>query len=159
MINRQQAGTLYGNGFLLRDKEGRNWQLTLSADQHFVAKNELNNDKVIFYHKIPSDYKIIARKPDLTLPIIVDGKEIIPIVELAKIAFPKYKWQHDGQCFCEKEEAVFSFSKNGHFSAFRFGFEMLIHDQLSLFNWLFAHHYLIGFDESMIVWATNEYDN
>jgi hypothetical protein len=51
---------------------------------------------VLISNVIESQYKPLLIKMDLTKPIIVDGKEVIPIVELAIIAFPELQWKSNG---------------------------------------------------------------
>lgn len=174
-INRQQAGTLYGNGFLLRDKNGNVYKLDGAIQDKLIGlrkENGISRRKAIpiKFSEIGTDYKIIARKPDLTIPITVGGKEIVPIVELAKIASPYSNDEITGVEFdyenefltwvnlIKKDRVMYVLEyRNGNFHT-ELEYDKFL-NQIDLFNWLFAHHYATGFDETLIVRATNEYDN
>jgi len=96
--------------------------------------------------------KPMLRPLDLTKPITVDGIEIVPIVELAMIAFPNWNWPElyetrVCECWVEFEfprcpEYLFGFDVNQHFYAkqgsreFPYSF-----GQLPLFQWLYKHHF------------------
>lgn len=93
-----------------------------------------------------SDIKVkpILRPMDLTKPIIVEGKEIIPIVELAKIAFPNEKtWTIESE-----EEGIiscmdFDFGYRGNsFKSSGYMYKPVhVPSQLILFQWLLKHKF------------------
>lgn len=86
-ITKLEASILWGNGFKLQDKEGKQWDITrVSPDWIDISRFEGGlYEQVIFPDQIGTDYFIICHSLDkLTQPIMHEGKEITPIVELGK---------------------------------------------------------------------------
>lgn len=86
----------------------------------------------------------ILRPMDLTKPIILEGKEVIPIVELAKIAFPRHDWFHVNakNVVTEDKEKGFEFDgKDFDFYNMHDGKILPVYNQLALFQWLFKHKF------------------
>lgn len=91
--------------------------------------------------------KPVLRPMDLTKPIIVEGKDIIPIVELAKISYPvdKYKvgiykidHQHNACEFRTDNELIWFCSNiNNDFSSLISNINTPVKNQLSLFKKLY----------------------
>jgi hypothetical protein len=93
------------------------------------------------------NYKPIMRPlSDLTNEIEVNGEKFVPIVELAKIAFPLYKWILNEECnfAMTKEDVYFDF--NYHYYLFDFDGDYLL-DQLKLFQKLYEWHFWLGDQE------------
>lgn len=85
----------------------------------------------------------ILRPMDLTKAIQVEGTEVIPIVELAKIAFPDEDWE---QGEIKPYTAISSLGtfryEYGEFIKENHDWERLITGgQLALFQWLFKHKF------------------
>ena len=97
-ITKQQAATLYGNSYLLQDKQGIKYILKGLIDDMLVVVLvqpngfESPHRSSINIDKIGVDYHVLARPLDLTKPITHKGETFLPIVELAKIAFPFEEW-------------------------------------------------------------------
>ena len=87
-------------------------------------------------------YKPILRPlSDLTKEIEINGEKFVPIVELAKIAYPDLVWEFDRtRAISEwkKEPAYFFFQKNSFFACL---FNNAIPNQIVLFNKLFEWHF------------------
>ncbi len=78
---------------------------------------------------------------DLTKEIDINGEKFVPIVELAKIAYPDLVWEFDRtRAISEwkKEPAYFFFQKNSFFACL---FNNAIPNQIVLFNKLFEWHF------------------
>lgn len=86
-ITKQEAHLLAGNEFKLQDKEGNVYDIICCWNDCFFledSENEVHQEP--YYSQIGTDYHIICHSLDkLTQPIMHEGKEIVPIVELAKI--------------------------------------------------------------------------
>jgi len=83
MITKKIAGDLYGNGFMLQDKEGRIFKIESVHSNHFLTDNPFNH--LIAFNQIGTEYHILARPlSDLTKEITHNGLTFVPIVELAK---------------------------------------------------------------------------
>lgn len=88
----------------------------------------------------------VLRQMDLTKPIIVEGKEVIPIMELALLAFPGLDWE---QGEIKKHTAISSSFTNSNFqyrnSEFitqNLNMEMVqTGNQIALFKWLYANKF------------------
>jgi len=84
--------------------------------------------------------KLMLRKMDLTKAITIDEKEVIPIVELAKIAYPMYLGMfifEDGICL---NPMGTPFEYVEHSKTFVFNGNS-IENQYPLFQWLFKHKF------------------
>lgn len=98
-ITKQEAATLWGNGFKLQDKEGNVWRIIeVFENNRMGIYNESKPmdgyacKRHISYSEVGSDYFIISRPlSQLTQEIEHEGKMITPIVELAKISYPSPK--------------------------------------------------------------------
>lgn len=95
-ITKLDASILWGNGFKLQDKEGNEWRIAYpDADLLHLVRDDGESWWVqkTFYNRIGTDYHIICHSLDkLTQPIMHEGKEIVPIVELANINTPEQVW-------------------------------------------------------------------
>ena len=75
----------------------------------------------------------------LTEPILTDGK--IPIVELAKMAFPHYEWESNSQhAFAYDGSETIRFLFNGKSFSAGTAYHFFITNQLALFDQLDAWH-------------------
>jgi len=83
----------------------------------------------------------ILRSMNLAQPITVDGKEIVPIVELAKMHFPNYQWEITNRKYVVCGESAFEFSENGFYYWDKDGQVGHIPNQIVLFKWLYAHKF------------------
>lgn len=94
----------------------------------------------------------ILRPMDLTKAIQVEGTEVIPIVELAKIAFPDEDWRKPNGVFYYPKarnsypKIPIDFTYNNGFSAVKDhchydAQNIYIPNQLALFQWLFKHKF------------------
>ena len=90
----------------------------------------------------PDNFKPILRPlSDLTKEIEINGEKFVPIVELAKIAYPDLVWEFDRtRAISEwkKKPAYFFFQKNSFFACL---FNNAIPNQIVLFNKLFEWHF------------------
>ena len=79
MITKKIAGDLYGNGFMLQDKEGRNWDIfSIEYDSITLFRQEKHDS--IFLDQIGTDYHILARPlSQLTERITHKGETFVPI--------------------------------------------------------------------------------
>lgn len=120
-----------------------------------IRQLKIRKNYVVFYVGKAANYlktcysndimPIFRPLSDLTNEIEVDGKKFVPIVELAKIAFPSYEW---GINLCKNKHFAISNSK----SAFRFDGEYYVFlldnnplmDQLQLFQQLYKWHFWLG---------------
>lgn len=88
-----------------------------------------------------SKRKMILRRLDLTKPILVEGKEVIPIVELAKIAFPgeshEWKLRNNRGLAINYYHLIFGYKQGGFYTLK----SMEIPNQKLLFQWLYKNHY------------------
>lgn len=92
-------------------------------------------------HYSTEKFKPILRPMDLTKPIIVDGKEIIPILELANI-YQKQDWELTHEGFAINEDLSEEFGiRHGCFSVMDNTYDLLSLNQLPLFQWLFKHKF------------------
>lgn len=107
---------------------------------------------------------ILRKMSQLTEKIIIDGVERIPIVELAKIAFPQLSM--DWEFYEDIKKAINTFGVTfGYEDGFYTISSMKVPRQLQLFQWLYKHkfdlHGLIGaglaVDASTL--DINPYDN
>lgn len=86
--------------------------------------------------------KPLLRPMDLTKPIQVDGKEVVPIVELAKISFPYYNWVFkNGECVSGGFGNIIRFKFLNDFFYCSDNDPMHVEHQLALFQRLFKHHF------------------
>jgi len=98
MITKLIAVQLYGNSYLLQDKEGNIYELkglktTLSGCEIDLRDVNKKYWKSVLSVEVGVDYFVLARSlSDLTKPITQKGETFVPIVELAKIAFPFEEW-------------------------------------------------------------------
>lgn len=95
-------------------------------------------------HNEDDNFKLLLRYMNLTQPIIVEGEEIIPIVELSKIAYNTEWFYKVGNYNATSSAEVHGFEYN------ETGFEMYnqisggflpVKNQLALFQWLFRHKF------------------
>lgn len=102
-----------------------------------IREKELTMDNVEFFITYCAP---ILRKLDLTKPITVNGVEILPIVELAKILKPKLNFDLGDGCSAISDDyyyklvfynEVFDFINESH--------EGISINQLPLFKWLYAN--------------------
>lgn len=101
----------------------------------------------------PIGCKAILRPMDLTKPIIVEGKEVIPVVELAKIVIPNpseeafggMNWfEYEGEAVLYDtgmESGYLLKYVNGCFVLEGHDYSAYCPDQLDLFQWLFKHKF------------------
>lgn len=100
-----------------------------------------------YYFGDENDFMIkpIFRKLDLTVPIKIDGVERIPLIELAKIAYPNRNWKINmnvGEASDCDREGFFGFHSGDFYMSDNAGFVVdHIRNQLQLFQWLFKHKY------------------
>ena len=106
----------------------------------FTTNRILNiNGDITF--TIPEIKPLLRPLLDLTKEIEINGEKFVPIVELAKIAYPDLVWEFDRtRAISEwkKEPAYFFFQKNSFFACL---FNNAIPNQIVLFNKLFEWHF------------------
>lgn len=86
-------------------------------------------------------FPLLRPLSNLTKEIEIDGKKFVPIVELAKLAYPDLAWEFDRTRAISEwnsERAYFFFNKNSFFACF---FNNSIPNQLVLFQKLFEWHF------------------
>lgn len=90
MITKIEASILWGNGFKLKDKEGRVYGIHSVYDtEMYLYAGNIDFDKYVKFSKIGTDYFIICHSLDkLTQAIMHEGKEVFPIQQLYSISFP-----------------------------------------------------------------------
>jgi len=97
MIKKQIAATLYGNSYMLQDKGSRILKINAVSDDHIICEVLISGKLFpvyIDYDKIGTEYHIVARPMNqLNESITHNGETFVPIVELAKIAFPLIEWK------------------------------------------------------------------
>lgn len=130
-ITKLEASILWGNGFKLKDKEGFEYSIInpIGDEKLKLWNSSLRIKFDIHISEIGIDYFIICHSLDkLTQPIMHEGKEIVPLFELAKIAYPDLKFSDINQdlkvlqgqpldfYFNEKSKSFHSFSTHspGH---------------------------------------------
>lgn len=155
MIDKRIAGVLYSYGYQLKDNEGNVYSI------EGVENCPYDNDEVtleLMGHKlqritnkeIGSTYKILAREMDLTKPIEGVG---VPYHELLKLAVNIPDIDVNKISFNEKMNQLELEGRKGLRLAFAFdktdnsfimlnrGVSYTCCNQLSLFNWLYTHHF------------------
>jgi len=158
-ITKQIAATLYAYDYKLVDDNLNQYQIIAIEDStcgDFVltAVTGYMDDEIevnILQKEIGEYYFILARQmSDLTKNI--DGVGV-PIVELAKIAFPEQNWglnkrktMAEAEYIRDKIEFWYSDILNG----FNNNFKSFTPKQEAVFQWLDTHHFLCGVDESLI---------
>lgn len=96
-ITKIEASILWGNGFKLRYDENpggySDYKITnLTEDEYGTVLLKLDGEIEISASQIGTDYFIICHSLDkLTQPIMHEGKEIVPIMELYKLSNEYYK--------------------------------------------------------------------
>ena len=93
------------------------------------------------YVQISSCKPLLRPLSDLTKEIEINGKKFVPIVELAKLAYPDLVWEFDRTRAISEwnnERAYFFFNKNSFFACF---FNNSIPNQLDLFQKLFEWNF------------------
>lgn len=127
-ITKLEASILWGNGFKLKDKEGSiysilsvsNSNMTVSCDD----RDKYSSPITISFDAIGKICFIICHSLDkLTQPIMHEGKEIVPIVELAKLSMPELDWKlKEGKCIAcgegitEPRKHEFYFEENSFYA-------------------------------------------
>lgn len=129
--------------------------LKMSAENPYIvnisgATKEDNGKEYLFYsepkNKEFGNYEIIYFKPylrpmDLTKPIQVDGKEVIPIVELAKLFDPFHEWIiKDGYCV-SSQGSFYSWDKDFVFKDHHTKEVLVCTRQIILLKWLYANKF------------------
>ena len=84
--------------------------------------------------------KPILRKLDLTKLITVNGVEIIPIVELAKISYPDKIWYFERNN-CYSECGLYFYFDYKNFYCMGINNPLSVYNQLQLFKWLYANKF------------------
>lgn len=104
----------------------------------------LKTNEIVYYLDALRNIKPILRPMNLTTPIKIDGVEVVPIVELAKIAFPDYDnldlEEEEGYC----SFGIFDFAYEKSINAFacsEYTEPCDVPNQLSLFQWLFKNKF------------------
>jgi hypothetical protein len=104
-------------------------------------------DSLIICYDIFDKYYIAfgALKPilspmDLTKPIILEDKEVIPIVELAKISIPHFTWSINDKGEATYIDSSFYYLGND-FCVYWQGEAHIAKNQLALFKWLYANKF------------------
>jgi len=92
-ITKQQAATLYGNGFKILESETDIKYSIVELRKNKIKLQSSAIFKTIYFDKIGVDYHILARPLDLTKEITHKGETFVPIVELAKIYQKFIVWQ------------------------------------------------------------------
>lgn len=135
-------------------KKGVIWNYIGYAEGNFnIPMGEGEIDGFIYGHEntyVNFQYGIkpILRPMDLTKPITIDGKEIIPIVELAKIAFEGIEfenWLQGDRAISkeiEKSKRIrfWYLKKDQSFQTTLCG-KQHVTNQIVLFQWLFKHKF------------------
>ena len=138
MITKKIAGDLYGNGFMLQDKEGRVFKIDSVHDTCFTVKDEFIV-KAVQFVKIGTDYHILARPlSDLTKEIPFEGKIIDPYLTL--LAYRKTKLDY---------EIIVDMYKNDFDNS---RLELLSHKVVFVMQTL---HFAIGFHEGSWIPVTD----
>jgi hypothetical protein len=94
--------------------------------------------------QIPSQFNIILRKMDLTIPIIIEGKEVIPLIELAKISYSTEWFYKEGTVNVVSAAECHGFEWNeDHFELYNqiSGGFLPVKNQLQLFKWLYENKF------------------
>lgn len=145
-ITKLEASILWGNGFKLKDKEGNEWDIVrVSPDWIDVSRFEGGvYEQVVFYSQIGIDYFIICHSLDkLTQPIMHEGKEIVPIVELAKMHLPFVEWRLSETVAVSKSmRHIFSFNNKKTTFCLHYRLNMVnVPNQPALFAYMDSRHF------------------
>lgn len=152
-INRQQACDLFKYDFKLVDKEGNTFSIVRLSEGWIDIGNNSLIEYSIGYEEIGKDYHILAHHHSC-LTKQLNG--VIPIVELAKIAFPENEWfvnlqSREVQCI-KYEGDWFRVDDSLNFEAGGYDEPMYkISTQQALFDKLYSLHFLPhGIEESNV---------
>lgn len=165
MITKQIAGLLYSFSYQLTDNEGNVYSIAEVHKDAMIIRNIERLKRHVKYcaefNEIGSTYKILAREMDLTKPIEGVG---VPLIELFKLAGFKW-WDEEAHAYFSQmqyelghQELTIRDTKNKMLFRYRNGsFKFLrlepryedieMANQLSLFNWLYTHHFNLDFPE------------
>jgi regulatory protein YycH of two-component signal transduction system YycFG len=110
----------------------------LNDNEHISLENFITENNVT---KTPTHKLLLRPLSDLIKEIEINGEKFVPIVELAKLAYPDLVWEFDRTRAISEwnnELAYFFFNKNSFFACF---FNNSIPNQLDLFQRLFEWHF------------------
>jgi len=148
VITKQTAALLYAYGYKLVDANGHKYLVECCLE------NELSIRKVeplrapfltaIEFDQIGKDYFILARPmADLTKEITIDGESFVPIVEIAKLAYPgktDFEVKTDDGGYLDDGFMTTFFYEDGNFNSSnksRFANQSALFKKLS--EWHFSH--------------------
>lgn len=151
MIDKITAGILFSFGFRLVDKEGNEWSITgiENVVNATILKIEAYTVNLwINMVKIGTDYWILKRPySQLTKSIVVEGEDIIPIVELAKIEgfliSSKDYILNQQKISCSIRQGNFMLIMKGfNFALWIEGNPTIVDNQEQLFQKLYSLHFI-----------------
>jgi len=149
MITKQHASEAFGYGYRIELNGDLVTPYEL-RDNWMLARNKDGYSCVIYFKDFGTDAFILCRPfSHLTKEITVEGETFVPIVELAKIAYPMSKWvMRNGRC---EDNKNWSFTYS--YGAFKkLGTLVnLVPDQTKLFTKLKQWHFSF-FDDSVVKW-------
>lgn len=97
MIDKITAHTLAAHGFRLVDKEGDIYEILTVGNVDIMIRDVKYPEgvmSIVTYDQIGTDFWVLKRDFSmLTKSIMVDGKEIVPIVEIGKNFQRNINWQ------------------------------------------------------------------
>ena len=145
----------------------------LKVEEHGNVKsvclgfNRLNNKDRIFYEDIFTyqpiiDYKPILRNINtLTQEQWLEGYDepVVPLVELAKIAFPETVAHSIDSIFCLVDKSTRFFFDDGAFNAFKNSEHCFIRCQTKMFDFLETHKFNAwGIPDNLVKYVTQEFN-
>lgn len=151
MIDKKTAALLFAHSFKLVDKEGNEYSIasiTRNDTLSLFVDNE-SDWKPITSSQIGTDFFILRHDIKmLTETITHEGREVIPIVELAKISLPRHEWYYnrdEDNCFSKYGDyycfGLSSVTKDFWLETEDGGF-IPADNQLQLFDTLHNFHFL-----------------
>lgn len=114
------------------------------------AKPQKHGMKYASFYRVgtgESEFKPILSPTDLTKPIIVEGKEIIPIVELARLfhsvkepAIVKYDNIIDAGSYGTQVSCYLDKDRHAYYSVYA-DVDLVMHNEARVVQWLFKHKF------------------
>ena len=153
-ITKQTAADLYKWDYKLQDKEGRIWDInSIIGNTHFYIWHK-DESQTCFLDQIGTKFKIMCRKLDLNKKIF---PSLIPIVELAKIAYPEHTWfLKNNNATAKPDYSIvnYNFQYNAITNCFSLHgkVKLTVRNQEALFAWLDKHHFLRGVEEECLIY-------
>lgn len=138
-----EAGILFGHQYQLQDNERRLLTIQSVNQDSFLCTVGNKFTKDVYFDEIGKDYFIRARSlSSLTETIVVEGKEIVPIVDALKLIYPQsYSYPVKAVGVICGAENIKKYTLSLDFILRDNKKEILHYDQQHLFNYLYSLHF------------------